>query len=108
MYDLDGLHCCADGNFTRNSTSFRRAAKGPGEFRRNHKAAAGDAQRPRAGLIIILVSFNFKKRESRLGVTQRQVERRIWRKFFDNELFERCGKRGGKLGNRSGFGDECH
>ena len=108
MYDLDGLHRRADGNFTRNRTSIRRAAKGLGEFRRNYEAAAGDAERPRFGLIIILVSFDLKKRESSLGVAHSQIERRVWRKFFDNELFERCGERSGKLWNRLGFGDECH
>ena len=66
VHDLDGLHRCADGNFTRNRTSIRRAAKGLGEFRRNYEAAAGDAERPRFGLIIILVSFDLKKRESSL------------------------------------------
>src|SRR6476646_4591274 len=108
VYDLDGLHRRADRNLARDRTSIRRAAKRLGEFRRNYEAAAGDAERPRFGLIIILVPFDLKKRESSLGVAYRQIERRVWRKFFDDELFERCGEPSGKLWNRLGFGDECH
>jgi hypothetical protein len=57
-------------------------------------------------LVIVLVSFDLKKRESCLAVTHTEIIRRVGGKFFHDKLLKRCGERGGKQGNGLGFSDE--
>ena len=80
-----------------------RAAKRLGEFLRNHQPAASDAEQPRIGLVIVLVSFDLKKRESRLGIAHSEIERRIGGKFFDDKLLKRCGERRREAGELVGL-----
>ena len=54
-------------------------------------------------IVIVLVSFDLEKGESRLAIAHSEIECRVGGKFLDDKLLERCGQRGGKQGIRLGL-----
>ena len=57
-----------------------------GKLFETSRFAASDAEQLRLGIVIVLLSFDVKKRESRLAVAHSEIERRVGRKFFDDKL----------------------
>ena len=65
--------------------------------------SAGYAERLRIGIVVVLVSFDIEKRESRFAVAHSEIESRVGREFFDDELLKRRAQRRGKR-RQLGFG----